>query len=108
MPPRANLVILTGQQVTEVIFNGTQDASGNQIASGIKFQAYAGAQAFTVQANKEVILAGGTIGSAQLLQLSGIGPKSVVEGAGLTSRLDLPVGYNLQDHVSASMYWNTP
>jgi hypothetical protein len=27
---------------------------------------------------------------------------------GITSKLDLPVGYNLQDHVSYSMYWNTP
>lgn len=57
LPPRSNLVILTGQQVTQVIFNGSTDASGNIIASGVKFQASAGATAYTVQANKEILLA---------------------------------------------------
>jgi choline dehydrogenase len=51
---------------------------------------------------------GGTIGSAQILQLSGVGPSSLMTSLGITSKLDLPVGYNLQDHVSYSMYWNTP
>ncbi len=108
LPPRSNLVILTGQQVTQVLFNGSTDASGNVIASGIKFQASATGTSYSVQANKEVILAGGTIGSAQLLQLSGVGPKALLTGLGITSVLDLPVGYNLQDHVSYSLYWSTP
>ena len=56
LPPRPNLVILTNQQVTEVIFNGTQDASGNIIASGVRFQSARGATPYSVQANKEVIL----------------------------------------------------
>ncbi|KAK8850704.1 hypothetical protein IAR55_004624 [Kwoniella newhampshirensis] len=108
LPPRGNLVILTGQQVTGIIFNGSTDASGNVIASGLKFQAAAGAQSYSVQANKEVILAGGTVGSAQILQLSGIGPKNILSNLGINSKIDLPVGYNLQDHVSYSMYWTTP
>lgn len=57
LPPRSNLVILTNQQVTQVIFNGTKDASGNIIASGVRFHGSRGATAYTVQANKEVILA---------------------------------------------------
>jgi choline dehydrogenase len=57
MAPRSNLVILTNQQVTQVIFNGSTDASGNIIASGVRFQGSRGAAAYTVQANKEVILA---------------------------------------------------
>ncbi|WRT70888.1 uncharacterized protein IL334_007887 [Kwoniella shivajii] len=108
LPPRSNLVILTGQQVTEVIFNGTKDASGNLIASGLKFQASSGATSYTVQANKEVLLSGGTVGSAQLLQLSGIGPAETLSAVNIDNKLDLPVGYNLQDHVSYSMYWTTP
>lgn len=56
LPPRDNLVILTGFQVTEIVFNGTTDASGNVVASGIKFQAAAGSQSYTANANKEVIL----------------------------------------------------
>ncbi|ORY28016.1 GMC oxidoreductase-domain-containing protein [Naematelia encephala] len=108
LPPRSNLVILTGQQVTEVLFNGTKDASGNVMASGVKFQASSSATSYSVQANREVILAGGSIGSPQILQLSGIGPSSTLTGLGIDVVLDLPVGYNLQDHQSYSMYWSTP
>lgn len=107
IPPRQNLVILTGQQVTGILFNGTKDASGNAIASGVKFSPWDGGQVYSVQANKEVILAGGTIGSAQILQLSGIGPQSVLQGLDIPVVKDLPVGFNLQDHPSATMYFNT-
>lgn len=57
LPPRSNLVILTNQQVTSVIFNGSTDASGNIIASGVTFQADASSASYSVQANKEVLLA---------------------------------------------------
>lgn len=57
MGPRQNLVVLTRQQVTQVIFNGSTDASGNIIASGVRFQSARGAASYTVQANKEVIIA---------------------------------------------------
>ncbi|BEI80935.1 hypothetical protein CcaverHIS002_0200950 [Cutaneotrichosporon cavernicola] len=106
-PDLPNLFILTGQQVTEVLFNGTKDADGNDIASGVSFSAYEGAPVYSVQANKEVILAGGTIGSPQILQLSGIGPSSVLTPLGITVRKDLPVGHNLQDHASSTMYFST-
>jgi len=108
LPPRSNLVILTGQQVTSVIFNGSTDANGGLIASGVTFQAARGSTSYSVQANKEVILAGGTVGSPQVLQLSGIGPAERLTNLGIQSRVDLPVGYNLQDHVSYSMYWTAP
>lgn len=106
-PDRPNLVILTGQQVTEVLFNGTKDADGNDVASGVSFAAYDGAATYTVQANKEVILAGGTVGSPQILQLSGIGPSDVLTPLGIAVRKDLPVGHNLQDHASSTMYFST-
>lgn len=44
----------------------------------------------------------GTLNSPQLLMLSGIGPKSHLESLGIHVIEDLPVGYNLQDHVSMS------
>ena len=56
LAPRSNLVILTGQQVTSVIFNSSTDASGNKYASGVTFQAATGETSYSVQANKEVIL----------------------------------------------------
>ncbi|WVQ72732.1 hypothetical protein IAR50_002292 [Cryptococcus sp. DSM 104548] len=108
LPPRSNLVILTGQQVTSVIFNGSTDASGNIIASGVTFQSAKGETSYSVQANKEVLLSGGTVGTPQILQLSGVGPKSLLNSLNIDVNLDLPVGYNLQDHISYTMYWTTP
>jgi choline dehydrogenase len=57
---------------------------------------------------RELTSSAGVIGSPQILQLSGIGPKDKLDPLGVTNRVDLPVGYNLQDHISASMYFNTP
>lgn len=55
-----------------------------------------------IKARKEVILSAGTIGSAQLLLLSGVGPKEDLEPLGIPVYSNLKVGYNLQDHVSLS------
>ncbi|WOO81976.1 Dehydrogenase xptC [Vanrija pseudolonga] len=107
LPPRANLFILTGQQVTGIVFNGTKDASGNVVASGVSFSAGSGQTVYSVQANKEVILSGGVVGSAQILQLSGIGPQTVLQPLGINTLVDLPVGHNLQDHASYTLYFNT-
>jgi choline dehydrogenase len=53
----------------------------------------------TVRATREVILAGGVYGSAQLLLLSGIGPAAELEAHGIASVIDLPgVGRNLVEH----------
>ena len=47
----------------------------------------------------EVVLTAGTVGSAQLLMQSGIGPRSHLREVGVEVLLDLPgVGTNLQDH----------
>lgn len=78
------------------------------VADGVNFQASSSGQVYNVKANKEVILSGGTIGSAQILQLSGIGPASTLEAVGVETVIDLPVGHNLQDHMSNTMYWSTP
>lgn len=49
-----------------------------------------------------MISSAGTIGSAQLLMVSGIGPKDHLMEFGIPVIADLPVGYNLQDHVTFS------
>ncbi|KAG8734908.1 hypothetical protein FRC10_011222 [Ceratobasidium sp. 414] len=93
--PRSNLVILTGMQATTLTW-GTTGASG-AVATGVSFAASAGAQTYTVKAAKEVIL---------WLQLSGVGPKSLMTSLGIKSVVDLPgVGQNLQDHGATSMSW---
>jgi len=52
-----------------------------------------------VHAKREVILSSGSIGSAQLLMLSGIGPREHLQRLGIPVLQDLRVGDNLQDHV---------
>jgi choline dehydrogenase len=51
---------------------------------------------------REVLLAGGSINSPQLLQLSGIGPGRLLQEHGIAVVHDLPgVGENLQDHINS-------
>ena len=58
------------------------------------------------RARREVILAGGTINSPQLLMLSGIGPADALRGVGITPAVDLPgVGQNLQDHMCTAVFY---
>ncbi|WOO79069.1 Glucose oxidase [Vanrija pseudolonga] len=106
-PPRPNLVILTGQQGTKLLFNGTKDAKGNVAATGVQFQAAPGAPVYTVNVTQEVIVTSGTVGTPKILQLSGVGPANVLTPLGITPIIDLPVGYNLQDHVAFNLQFNT-
>ena len=54
-----------------------------------------------MRANKEVILAGGTYNSPQLLQLSGVGSPELLRSLGIEVRHALPgVGEGLQDHYA--------
>ena len=58
----------------------------------------------TAYAAKEVIVSTGAIGSPQLLQLSGIGPREFLESRGIQVVADLPgVGENLQDHLKVRL-----
>ncbi|KEP51255.1 GMC oxidoreductase [Rhizoctonia solani 123E] len=103
--PRKNLVILTGMQATGLVW-GTKSSRG-AVATGVNFAASAGAQTYSVKASKEVILCAGVIGSAQLLQVSGVGPKALTDSFNIKSVVDLPgVGQNLQDHEATSVAWS--
>jgi choline dehydrogenase-like flavoprotein len=62
---------------------------------------------FIVKARKETILAAGAVHTPQLLQLSGVGPREVLERAGIDVKVDLPgVGNNFQDHPQAYLVCN--
>ncbi|CAM2728730.1 unnamed protein product [Rotaria socialis] len=57
---------------------------------------------------KEIILSGGTVGSAQILLLSGIGPREELEKLQIPVIVDLPgVGKNLQDHLMTLLIYQT-
>ncbi|KAI5696258.1 hypothetical protein M8J76_010557 [Diaphorina citri] len=89
---RKNLHIAMRAHVTKILVNpATKKAYGVQfIRHGIKQ---------TVLARREVILSAGTIGSPQILMISGIGPKDHLQDMGIPVIHDLRVGDNLQDHV---------
>lgn len=57
---RNNLDILTGYQVTRINFD---QSNGSTTATGVSFQSSRDSQTYTVQANNEVILSAGVIGS---------------------------------------------
>ncbi|CAG2110724.1 unnamed protein product, partial [Medioppia subpectinata] len=55
---------------------------------------------YTIEAKQEVIVSAGTYGSAHLLQLSGIGPRELLNTVGVGPVwADLPVGQHLQNHI---------
>ncbi|MCY4458041.1 MAG: choline dehydrogenase [Acidimicrobiaceae bacterium] len=87
---RKNLDLATQAFVTKVRFEGNR-------ANGVELKHWGRPR--TVEA-REVILCGGAINSPQLLQLSGVGPASLLEQHNIEVISDLPgVGQNLQDHL---------
>ena len=67
-------------------------------AVGVRYRR--GAAERIARARREVIVAGGAIGSPQLLKLSGVGPAAELTEFGIPVVHDLPgVGENLQDHL---------
>ena len=98
LPPRSNLDVLPNATVTRVIFD-TSNSSAVK-ATGVEYAASSGATRQTVTVNREVIIAGGAIGSPHVLMHSGIGPKDVLTDAGVDVVVELPgVGQHLQDHI---------
>jgi choline dehydrogenase len=106
LPPRSNLDILTSAMVTKINFD-TSDSS-NVTATGVNYQVGTSTGDKTVTANKEVILAAGSIGSPHLLLLSGVGPSDVTSAVSISNVVNLPgVGQHLTDHLSVGIMWNT-
>ncbi|XP_077552793.1 4-pyridoxate dehydrogenase-like [Haemaphysalis longicornis] len=87
---RRNLHVAVYSHATKVNFEGRH-------AVGVSFTRFGEPQ--IVKARREVILSAGAVGSAQLLLLSGIGPKEDLEKLEIPVVADLPVGRSLQDHV---------
>ncbi len=88
---RRNLTVRPHAMVTRIEFDGA-------LATGVRYRL--GEQERSVQARREVILSAGSIGSPQLLKVSGVGPPAELAAQGIPLVRALPpVGENLQDHL---------
>jgi choline dehydrogenase len=95
---RRNLEVRTGTFVTRVRFDGRR-------AIGVEIARRGGRR--LIRAG-EVILAGGSINSPQLLMLSGIGQARHLSDVGISVLTDLPgVGENLQDHLEVYIQYRS-
>ncbi|KAJ5603159.1 hypothetical protein N7537_006115 [Penicillium hordei] len=104
---RGNYDVLANAHVTRLVFDNST-SSGKKTAGAVEYTTDSGSTKLKVKVNKEVILAGGTIGSPAVLLYSGVGPKDVLSDAGVDLVSELPgVGQHLQDHFSATVKWST-
>lgn len=88
---RANLHLVTSAQVARIEFDGRR-------ASGVTFF-HPDNSTRTITARREVIVSSGAINSPKLLQLSGIGPATLLDEMGISPVHALEgVGENLRDH----------
>ncbi|HSV82093.1 MAG TPA: GMC family oxidoreductase N-terminal domain-containing protein [Ramlibacter sp.] len=93
---RPNFELWTSAQVAKLLIETGPD--GNRRCSGA--EVWTGQEMVRAEATREVLLCAGSIGSPQLLQLSGIGPADLLRQHGIAVLQDLPgVGENLQDHL---------
>lgn len=106
----AQLKIQLHALATRVLFDAGNRAIGVEYLSGKRlYGAHPGAsdapgETRQVFAAREVILAGGTFNTPQLLMLSGIGPRAVLDTCGVPVRVELEgVGKNLQDRYEVAV-----
>ena len=91
---RPNLKVITGALVKKLRLDGRR-------VTGVEF--FQGNDECFAVARRETILSAGAIGSPQILQLSGIGPGTLLQQHGIPVVHELPVGDNLQDHLQLRM-----
>jgi choline dehydrogenase-like flavoprotein len=93
---RPNLTVETAALVHRVVLDGTR-------ACGVDYERRGALE--RIRAEREVLVCGGTFNTPQILMLSGIGPADHLRSVGVTPVVDLPVGNNLQDHLSVQQLW---
>lgn len=99
---RPNLFVLTHAHAHRVLTEPS--AKGALTAVGVEFGH--GGSVHTARATREVILSAGALKSPQILELSGIGRRDVLEKIGVPVKLELPgVGENVQEHIATVVNW---
>ena len=113
---RPNLDVVTGVHVRDVIFDEEEDGWGPQESESDQPFKAIGVRVYSddtykntsplITAKREVILSAGTIESAHILLVSGVGPEEHLRMIGIRRFQDLPVGKNLQSHPMVSLeFW---
>jgi choline dehydrogenase-like flavoprotein len=94
---RRNVNVRANAQVTAIRFEGKR-------AIGVSYLQQGSGVAHEVAARRDIILSSGAANTPKLLQISGIGPASLLRKLGVPIVLDLRgVGDNLQDHYTTRM-----
>ncbi|KAI0061360.1 alcohol oxidase [Artomyces pyxidatus] len=92
---RPNLKLLSQAVVSKINFS--KSGKSGIVATGVNY--IVGGKTYTVSVEKEVILAAGSLKTPQILELSGVGNKTILSNLGIDVLLDFPqIGENLQDH----------
>jgi choline dehydrogenase-like flavoprotein len=98
---RPNLTIVTRALVTRVVIEDGRALGVAYVLDGADSEEEA-------LATRSVVLCAGAIGSPHLLQLSGVGPRDVLETAGVPVVRELSgVGSNLVDHLANGLFVRT-
>lgn len=109
---RSNFHLLPGHRVTQIMLSKPDNSNEADMwtADGISYVPRDGdlpESAWEVRARKEIVIAAGTPHTPQVLQRSGIGPRPVLEAAGVDVKVELPgVGENFQDHINLGITYN--
>ena len=97
---RPNFELWTNAQVSKLIVEKNTGADADRALRCTGVEVWNGSEMVTAHARAEVILSAGSIGSPQILQLSGLGPAALSQALGIPVVQDIPgVGENLQDHL---------
>ncbi|XP_040570452.1 glucose dehydrogenase [FAD, quinone] isoform X2 [Lepeophtheirus salmonis] len=96
MNKRPNLKILTYSHVTKLLFDDNK-----KIVTGVELLRFG--KTYNVSASKEIILSAGAIGSPTILMHSGVGHAQHLKDLNIPLVKDLPVGDNLQDHITTML-----
>ncbi len=94
---RGQVNVRTNARASGIILQGKR-------AVGVRYLTERGGETHAVHARREVIVSSGTVNTARLLQLSGIGPAGLLGELGIAVQHELAgVGENFRDHFAARL-----
>ncbi|KAL4914900.1 hypothetical protein BDW62DRAFT_219745 [Aspergillus aurantiobrunneus] len=103
---RGNLVMVEGRVDRILWADGKEGVDGKALARGVEYTASDGKG--TLYADREVIVATGSVRSPAVLELSGVGNPGILEGLDIPVKVALPsVGENALDQPNSFMAYSS-